>query len=99
MTASSRIAASRPLIGLELNTLWTLAGGMMKRFLAGLATAGLVGSGASPATEFRWLETSSLESHLGDSADAIILASDFVSQAYSLCAVGSYAHKLPAGYP
>ena len=70
----------------------------MKRFLAGLATAGLVGSGASPATEFRWLEASSLESHLGDSADAIILASDFVSQAYSLCAVGSYAHKLPAGY-
>lgn len=70
----------------------------MKRLLAGLATAGLIGSGASPAIEFTWLETSSLESHLGDRANATILASDFVSQAYSLCAVGSYAHKLPAGY-
>lgn len=79
MAAASRIAASRPLIGLKLKTLLTLAGGMMKRFLAGLATASLVGSGASPATEFRWLETSSLESHLGDSANATILASDFVS--------------------
>ena len=70
----------------------------MKRLLAGLATAGLVGSGASPATEFTWLKTSSLESHLGERANTTILASDFVSQAYSLCAVGSYAHKLPAGY-
>ncbi len=70
----------------------------MKRLLAGLATAGLVGSGASPATEFTWLETLSLESHLGDRTNATILASDFVSRAYSLCAVGSYTSELPAGY-
>ena len=69
----------------------------MKRLLAGLATAGLIGSGASPATEFTWLETLSLESHLGDRTNATILASDFVSRAYSLCAVGSYAHTLSAG--
>lgn len=70
----------------------------MKRLFAGLATAGLIGSSASPATEFTWLETSSLKSHLGERANATILASDFVSRGYSLCAVGSYAHTLPAGY-
>lgn len=70
----------------------------MKRVLAGLATAGLVGSGASPASELTWLGTSSLESHLGDRANATILVSNFVSKDYSLCTVGSYAYKLPAGY-
>ena len=70
----------------------------MKQLFAGLAIASLVVSTASLASELSWLETSSLKSHLGDKANATILASNFISKDDSLCAAGSYAHKLPAGY-
>lgn len=70
----------------------------MKRLLAGLATAGLFGSGATLAGELSWLDAAWLGRHLHDEDQAKVPTSHLLPEEYILCAAGSYQFDLPEGY-